>query len=516
MGSPHVTRHRPSMAKPLLVVGLVLLLAGLASGYGNRDSGSGRKLKQVVGGAGTSDGRTVTADLTLVTTPGGGAVATQTTTTQTTHDGKAGVTTTTQTTTTTATVSNLKVADKAAARAASGATGAVPAAPAASGSPAAAFGAAALPDADGAVFYASTHTPGYQLHPQLAVHFTTAREELSIPEVCTQKQAKELATEFRRLLDSVPFYTACGDNAWLDDLNKLSPRGAKVMLDVGCNKGYSSAKMFGLWAPELGFNPKSIPARRPEVWCGNCGDCHEELDPALEKGEGGLTVYCLEPSQANFAQLVLTRDAFFRNNDPSVQWLTMNLAMSNSTGVARFSRECTSEQCALNVAAARNADLIDTSTVDDFLKKFNISHVDVLKIDTEGFDAAVLTGAMTSIASGRVGVISFEYHEVGVWKEYRLRHVVEWLSGFGYSCYFDGKGGLSRLTGCWDDAYEIYQWSNVVCVPRASPIYQAAERRSLRYQKMPQVYGLKDQRQQEAAEGKQGRAKEAAEATGAV
>lgn len=59
----------------------------------------------------------------------------------------------------------------------------------------------------------------------------------------------------------------------------------------------------------------------------------------------------------------------------------MNMAMSNSTGVARFSRECPSEeQCGLNVAAQRNSDLIDTSTVDAFLHKYDIASVDVLKV----------------------------------------------------------------------------------------------------------------------------------------
>ena len=54
------------------------------------------------------------------------------------------------------------------------------------------------------------------------------------------------------------------------------------------------------------------------------------------------------------------------------------------------------------------------------------------QIDTEGFDATVIMGAMESIARGRIGVISFEYHEVGVWREYSLRQVVSSLDGFGY------------------------------------------------------------------------------------
>lgn len=303
------------------------LHVSICAGYGNGESGAGRKLKQTLGGG--NAGGVVAADVTVLTTPSG-AVATQTTTTQTTRKVGAAVTTTTQTTTTTATVAKQHAvagggssAAATAAQAAAGegadATPAAPAAPATSGGPAAAFGASSLPGADGAVFYASTHASGARAHPQLALHYSTERQGLAIPEVCTQSQARQLAAEFRRLLDSVPYYTACGDHAWLDDLNsehagalshtagvaggrgsqagsnsggagricsrtwdgmsctpsrpslspELSPRGAKVMMDVGCNKGYSSAKMFGLWAPELGFNPQAIPTRRPEVWCGN-------------------------------------------------------------------------------------------------------------------------------------------------------------------------------------------------------------------------------------------------------
>jgi hypothetical protein len=49
----------------------------------------------------------------------------------------------------------------------------------------------------------------------------------------------------------------------------LMPSGDKTFFDIGCNKGYTSSKFFGLWAPEVGFNPKAINAKRPEVWCGN-------------------------------------------------------------------------------------------------------------------------------------------------------------------------------------------------------------------------------------------------------
>ena len=62
----------------------------------------------------------------------------------------------------------------------------------------------------------------------------------------------------------------------------------------------------------------------------------------------------------------------------------MNLAMANSTGIAHFSRECTSEQCALDVTSQHNYDLIYTSTVDAFLRKHEIDFVDVLKVGRAG------------------------------------------------------------------------------------------------------------------------------------
>ncbi len=59
---------------------------------------------------------------------------------------------------------------------------------------------------------------------------------------------------------------------------------------------------------------------------------------------------------------------------------TLNLAMANDTGIAHFSRECTSEQCSLDAKSKHNYDLIYTSTVDAFLRKHEIDFVDVLKV----------------------------------------------------------------------------------------------------------------------------------------
>ena len=58
---------------------------------------------------------------------------------------------------------------------------------------------------------------------------------------------------------------------------ELSPGGNKTFFDIGCNKGYTSAHYFGLWAPELGFSPTAMVAKHPELDCGFCEDCMDKV-----------------------------------------------------------------------------------------------------------------------------------------------------------------------------------------------------------------------------------------------
>ena len=73
--------------------------------------------------------------------------------------------------------------------------------------------------------------------------------------------------------------------------------------------------------------------------------------------------------------------------------------------------------------------------------------VDILLIDTEGYDAKVLTGARGSLQRGLIRMVVFEYHVEYPWTLTSLRHVVEMLSTFSYDCYYEGQRRLWKLTG---------------------------------------------------------------------
>ena len=93
--------------------------------------------------------------------------------------------------------------------------------------------------------------------------------------------------------------------------------------------------------------------------------------------------------------------------------------------------------------------------------------IDVLKIDTEGFDAKVIEGASHLLKQRAFRSISFEYHSIGLWPSLKLKDAVNLLAQYDYDCFFEGSGRLWRITSsCWDEQYEFHVWSNVLCMLR--------------------------------------------------
>jgi hypothetical protein len=79
---------------------------------------------------------------------------------------------------------------------------------------------------------------------------------------------------------------------------------------------------------------------------------------------------------------------------------------------------------------------VEVTTVDNFADENRVSRIDLLKIDTEGFDLEVLKGAKRMFAEGR---IQFTLVEVG-FRPGDSRHVLfdevrSFLSGFGFYVY---------------------------------------------------------------------------------
>ena len=123
---------------------------------------------------------------------------------------------------------------------------------------------------------------------------------------------------------------------------------------------------------------------------------------------------------------------------------------------------------------------IKATTIDDFARDKGLlspasNRAFFLKIDTEGFDPTVLTGARRLLSLQVPSVVLFEYHNKQAWATTSLQDVALDLASVGYVCYFDGQPTLTRITGCWHDDLEIKAWSNVVCAVAGSKHQQLLE-----------------------------------------
>jgi FkbM family methyltransferase len=97
-------------------------------------------------------------------------------------------------------------------------------------------------------------------------------------------------------------------------------------------------------------------------------------------------------------------------------------------------------------------ELIQIGTLDDMVAKLQILSIDLLKIDTEGSDLAVLQGASNSLARNLVKFIYFEFHYLLPPKATRklgnLVDIANFLDGFGYrfiTVYTDSVHGHENI-----------------------------------------------------------------------
>ncbi|KAG2429614.1 hypothetical protein HXX76_010846 [Chlamydomonas incerta] len=209
--------------------------------------------------------------------------------------------------------------------------------------------------------------------------------------------------------------------------------------------------------------------------CGVCGDCnHAPTAPVGLQPQAEVDVHCFEPSLWHQRALGAVRAALYgpveapkTDKGTAVRWHLLPYAVSNVTGTARFPINCTHEECNFDLNEQKSD--VNVTTVDAYMRQARIRYLDVLKIDTEGFDPAVLAGAYNTLRRHRAEVLSFEYHGFWFRSGGTLRLCLDYLEELGYTCYFDAPL-LFKLTGCWDPRLEIREWSNIVCAVRGSEV----------------------------------------------
>jgi FkbM family methyltransferase len=123
------------------------------------------------------------------------------------------------------------------------------------------------------------------------------------------------------------------------------------------------------------------------------------------------TVLAFEPDKASFTKLV--------ENIQSPRFRSLNLALSDRSGEARFfdygalatsNSLVEDSQYAMRAKHPSTVTIVECETLDAFRGRLGVSHIDVLKIDTEGHEMAVLHGASQMLSMHRVHFVYVEFN----------------------------------------------------------------------------------------------------------
>lgn len=94
------------------------------------------------------------------------------------------------------------------------------------------------------------------------------------------------------------------------------------------------------------------------------------------------------------------------------------------------------------------ADFIEKSyevkigTLDDYIAKAGIQYIDILKIDTQGYEDEVLKGAQKALGEQRIGVIETELILSDIYdRALSFMDIEQWLAPHGYRLYAIDHGG---------------------------------------------------------------------------
>lgn len=280
----------------------------------------------------------------------------------------------------------------------------------------------------------------------------------------------------------------------------------RVFIDVGANKGFISSLFMKLWGGntlkisplelyEASYKRKLLGrSRHPFGLCKSgynrglslnynqlslSAPASESEVKTKENMRKRIKVYSIDGNK-NLVDAMNHLIATDLSIPESVHWKFYNFAVSNKVGLTFFDLNGGNATGQADIGfegskirkdsrtSLRNGVAVvpvNMTTVDEFVDRYNIEHVDILKIDAEGSDNAVLEGSKRLIRNS-VSMFVFEAQSPSV---AMTTAMIEEYDQLGFSCYSTTKYGLFKWNGgCMPDGdAAVKNKGNIFCVSRS-------------------------------------------------
>jgi hypothetical protein len=105
---------------------------------------------------------------------------------------------------------------------------------------------------------------------------------------------------------------------------------------------------------------------------------------------------------------------------------------------------------------------VRVTTLDYEVEQRSWGVINLLKVDTEGYDLHVLQGTKHLLANQQIEIIQFEYNDAWALAGSTLYKAYELLESFGYQVFLLKTGGLFKLN--YQRYGEYFDYSNFVAI----------------------------------------------------
>ena len=155
------------------------------------------------------------------------------------------------------------------------------------------------------------------------------------------------------------------------------------------------------------------------------------------------TIYAFEPFAQSFEKLeknikgkehmILTYPIALGEND-TTGWLNVNAYTPTNSLLPSDAKA--SSYWGENLLDTKNREKVDITTLDTFCRKKDIENIDILKLDTQGTEYAVLAGAQELLSEKRIALIYMEIILVETYVGQKtLPEITDFLASFDYRLF---------------------------------------------------------------------------------
>jgi FkbM family methyltransferase len=163
------------------------------------------------------------------------------------------------------------------------------------------------------------------------------------------------------------------------------------------------------------------------------------VDVGFHRGEFAHSVLRARPAARviGFEPAASLRAIYERSHPPDARISVEPIALSNATGAFEFHDDASglNSLAPIERSARTVSYSVETTTLDAYAELARIPHIDLLKIDVEGYDLHVLEGASRLLTMQAIDIFVFEYNAPWVLARRYLRDAWQYVNAKPYSLF---------------------------------------------------------------------------------